>query len=578
MGSPEFNRSPHGSGYFGSGVLAPRRVVSMQVPAPGSARGEHHGKSPPPPPAELGPPVEPTGDAYMAWVAVGGALDRSAGVSLRALREHFKGLALQYQPASAADDQPRRRRSSVVSEEDEREVSWEEFAGLLRATDGCGGLTADDIAGREPKPRCHEWTAAQRPMSTGALSGVTPSGRLPRKKSKVPNARPPTQSSASSAEPQSEAAGGRPDRDPVMERLRISAMRGKGRHRHIHPDESLSAAERVKEAVARSRSHDELMRLFSPEVRLALSAASARRAIGGPLATADTDSHWFSSDEVRAESRQRLWRGVSPIGLANKGTSAGVSGLCLAESDEMRSVTLPYRGVSPSPFQRSSPDPAELPRSATSSPRAMSPMAGGSPIASPHRRFERPVRTPTPGAVSTAAVAEHGPVVRRIASLPDPYPEVRRFLARKATARQAELAVREGTHAPQLSLLHPSMSGMYQQSALRLQQNVPPPVGFRRRRRKQDGRRHQRGWVGCVGGVRTGSAPLTREPTSKRAAVPPLRKSDRRLPLGAVGHFGTSRPLWQSSSSPLRAATASPFPRMPSRPEPWELFPSDNSA
>jgi len=333
-----------------------------------------------------------------------------------------------------------------------------------------------------------------------------------------------------------------------MERLRISAMRGKGRRRHIHPDESLSAAERMKEAANHTRMHEELMRMFSAEVRLALSAASARRAIGGPRAPAAED-RWFSKD-AKQEGRGRLNQSQSALKQSSQNISATLSTMALSEEDAEVDTSLPYKGLSPSPFLRSD-DPAAIPLSV-------------SPIARVRDTSPRRLRSrrhfsavPTPMAVAGAAVAKHGAAISRMekGGLPDPYAAVERFLVKKATAREAELRVKEGTFQPELAPLHSSAAAAYKVPAIRPRHEAPEWRRSSPVRKKPP----KRGWVGRAAGLRSGREPLNSSfvPALAKTAVSDRTSEGAKVLLQSFG--SKSLPVWSSGSFPHpRAASAEP--------------------
>eukprot|EP00756_Hemistasia_phaeocysticola_P009944 Hpha_TRINITY_DN14971_c5_g6::TRINITY_DN14971_c5_g6_i1::g.143963::m.143963 len=489
-------------------------------------------------------PIKFTGDAADAWAAIGGNEDGPGGVTVKQLHKCLAEVEVRYRVEASRNLQRRRSSIQQQNEEDEaREVTLTEFSDLVRAPEAKGGrtedLSVDDIYGREPSPPPPEWRPPTRPfVSTRAtIPHLSSAGQR--------RGRGQARSMSEGKAPES----GRREVNPAFDRLRISAMRGKGRRRHIHPDESLSAAERVKEAATHNRMHEELMRMFAPEVRLALSAASARRAIGGPSA----EERWFSKNDARRDSRRRLYPQVGNI-MTSINISANISSQNLTEEDAEVDATLPYRGLSPSRFLRTGDDPAAIPL-------AESPVARvrESPRRVSRKQFSE---TPTPLAIAEAAVAKHGPVVARLESLPDPYAAVERFLVKKATAREAEARVKEGTFQPELATLHLSAAAAYNVPAIRPRLEAPKWRRSSPVRKKQP----KKGWIGLAAGLRSGMAPLNSPSPAGLArsvaseATPGHATSAPRVLLQSIGgRGGRTLPVWNSGSFPHpRAASAEP--------------------
>eukprot|EP01062_Namystynia_karyoxenos_P024650 TRINITY_DN19630_c0_g1_i1.p1 TRINITY_DN19630_c0_g1~~TRINITY_DN19630_c0_g1_i1.p1 ORF type:complete len:537 (+),score=66.55 TRINITY_DN19630_c0_g1_i1:76-1611(+) len=416
------------------------------------------------------PPPDPHGsdaDAYMAWVALGGDPDCS-GCIRSAQVNALSGLELHSQAPTASDD---------------GELSWVEFATMMRGGTIAGlGVTADDIAGRVSTSGPRRWTAEPRRVrSTSRHWFRTEREKHTKGHRKRPQRRDDAGQDRGHGESPASAAGRRPV-DMTMERLRVQAMRGKGRRRHIHTDENLSAAARVQQSIAHARSHEELMRMFSPEVRLALSAASARRAIGGPLG-AEGDA--CSSSDRAEESKQRLWRGPSPIGCAGRGTAASLRCFAVPESSELRDVVLPYKGISASPYHvQHSPTPGWTPNTRGSA------RAGPlySPPVSPKAAESRdPCCRPLPETPEESA-SSGSP---RFPRSRDPYTEVRRFLVRRAAQLQAERDA-DDVYIPDFT------------EVVRATLGVGPAAGRGSPVPRQ--LRWRPPWVGSVGGIRSGGA------------------------------------------------------------------------
>ena len=235
-------------------------------------------------------------EPFGAWIAAGGSsvVTRESTISLKRIREHLSCYGVLSPPADDEDaevsDSPpppvRSLRAPVAKKpppsvfSDADVITFAEFCSLLHA-DHLGG-------GGVPPPEL------SRSSELCASIGIDPANGFKRQTCQFikPSCVPPVAADGSvgSSIPMGRrevkslvAVGGVPGRPGVSverERLRIMSMRGLGKQKHIHPSERSSGVEKTRAAMHAARFQEELMHLFSPEVRLALAAASAKRALG----------------------------------------------------------------------------------------------------------------------------------------------------------------------------------------------------------------------------------------------------------------------------------------------------------
>eukprot|EP00659_Diplonema_papillatum_P001383 gene1383-2130_t len=185
--------------------------------------------------------------------------------------------------------------------------------------------------------------------------------------------------------PAAKEVPGRRDVDAEYERMRVAAMRGRGKQRHIHLSDSVLLGKRQQP----TRTQDDVIALFSPGVRRALGVASARRALG-VVTTLDRNQQ-------------------APRYLQD----------------------LPVCFSKPASASSHRPPAAAAATSATFSPFEYDALA---------------VSSQTPVADTLKAAADrYGPPITRVARLPDPYPEVRRYLAAKVEAQKRDFLQTAGS-------------------------------------------------------------------------------------------------------------------------------------
>ena len=204
---------------------------------------------------------------------------------------------------------------------------------------------------------------------------------------------------------------GRKGVDMDRERLRIMAMRGKGKLKHIHPQESVSANERNNASVKAAKFQESVLSMFSPEVRLALAAASAKRVLGLP-------------SEAPAKQQHPRYLSGLPTSLS-VGSKSGSFAVGSKPADE--------RG-----------DENSSPHATGSAAKYLLDVNGS-------HHVHQPTKCDSAALTLSKAAAKYGPPVSRMAAVPDPYPEVRKFIESRLAKRKRTQS-RESNYMTPLAL------------------------------------------------------------------------------------------------------------------------------
>eukprot|EP01063_Lacrimia_lanifica_P032556 TRINITY_DN5579_c0_g1_i1.p1 TRINITY_DN5579_c0_g1~~TRINITY_DN5579_c0_g1_i1.p1 ORF type:complete len:462 (+),score=150.99 TRINITY_DN5579_c0_g1_i1:50-1387(+) len=312
-------------------------------------------------------------ETYHAWVAIGGE-EGGDTVKYKALCNTLKPFGVKMPRGFSGGDSD----SDAAPEE----VTFSDFAVLAHEQHDEVYPPGSPLAGKKKPKECVYVTAA------GLRDGVTFVEEAARSYEQE-QAAVAVKAKASQREAvrkgQQAYIPGRPGIEVKKEAQRIEAMRGKGKRKHIHPSERLSARERNRQHMNATLFQEELLTLFSPEVRLALAAASAKKALGSPSA-AGLDVVMSQSANDAAGNRQRHGR----------------------------------RGVGASPLP-----PPRVPASPTKPPRSATPTS--KPAAHTYTNT-RPLTVSPASETLRAASLKYGPPVSRVQSIPDPYDVVGKLL------------------------------------------------------------------------------------------------------------------------------------------------------